>query len=135
MMSQSGSQSNIHTVEYTQKYPGMKCEELLLYTFENLEKLTIESRFNSEWEKELLKHNEVKQAVIFVESPPGAGKTHLMEEIMAKAQANGLISVRVDCSNDELVERAMESVLSGHFTHEADSMVFNLTYAPPCTLS
>lgn len=45
-----------------------------------------------------------------------------MEQIIQKEQ-NNCKCVRVDCSNDELVEVAMEAVLSSHFTEEKRSIL------------
>ncbi len=68
-----------------------------------------------DWERDIKGNYETySECVIFVESPPGAGKTHLMEQILAREMIKRTC-VRVDCSNDELVERAMEAVLSSHF--------------------
>eukprot|EP00656_Telonema_subtile_P055937 TRINITY_DN8825_c0_g1_i1.p1 TRINITY_DN8825_c0_g1~~TRINITY_DN8825_c0_g1_i1.p1 ORF type:complete len:1950 (-),score=403.34 TRINITY_DN8825_c0_g1_i1:127-5976(-) len=49
-------------------------------------------------------------------SPPGAGKTYFMKTgVTAAAEELELNVSRIDCSNDELVERALISVLEEHF--------------------
>jgi hypothetical protein len=49
-------------------------------------------------------------------SPPGAGKTYFMKTgVTAAAEEMELNVSRIDCSNDELVERALISVLEEHF--------------------
>jgi replication-associated recombination protein RarA len=51
-------------------------------------------------------------------SPPGAGKTHLAEELI-DANANRHCR-RIDCSSDELVERALDSILEESFPVQGD---------------
>jgi hypothetical protein len=45
-----------------------------------------------------------------------------METIMAEEKSKRKCE-RVDCSNDELVERAMESVLSSHFPEDTKALL------------
>lgn len=60
-----------------------------------------------------------EQCVLFIVSPPGAGKTYLLEQQIMPTQSRlGVTCIRIDCSNDELVERAMESVLLEKFPRE-----------------
>jgi hypothetical protein len=46
-----------------------------------------------------------------------------MEKIIKVEKKNHSKCVYVDCSNDELVERAMESVLTSHFPEEETSIL------------
>lgn len=50
-------------------------------------------------------------------------QTHLLMSIMEAEIKKGTKCVRTDCSNDELVERAMESVLSQNFQLEVKSLL------------
>lgn len=57
--------------------------------------------------------------IVFLVSPPGAGKTFLLEQdIMAQEAQRGCFCKRIDCSNDILVQKAMETVLSDQFPEE-----------------
>lgn len=93
LLGQSGTQSDVYTVTYTQKYPGTKFDEILPHVFEKLGYIPAESSFDSNWEKKIDEYNKHHQAVIFVESPPGAGKTHLMDGVMADARAKVIIVI------------------------------------------
>jgi len=56
------------------------------------------------------------QMVVLLISPPGAGKTYFMKTgVRAAADELELKVSRIDCSNDELVERALVSVLEEEF--------------------
>jgi len=56
------------------------------------------------------------QMVVLLISPPGAGKTYFMKTgVRAAAEELELKVSRIDCSNDELVERALVSVLEEQF--------------------
>lgn len=54
-------------------------------------------------------------------SPPGAGKSYLLEKnIMQKEMKKGIKCQRVDCSNDELVVKALSSILNEYFPIEGN---------------
>jgi hypothetical protein len=73
------------------------------------------------WVNEIKKKfSEANQCIILHVSPPGAGKSHLWEKVMANERKNKRHAVQVDCSNDELVERSMASILSERFPQEGE---------------
>ncbi len=56
---------------------------IFLAHFPNLESSNISSKLDPLWEKKISNIcTGDNQYVVFIESPPGAGKTHLMEELM-----------------------------------------------------
>ncbi len=77
-------------------------------------------------------YNNCAQCIIHNISPPGAGKTYLWNKILkiearyldacaetlTKIISKECHAVRVDCSNDELVERSRASILSERFPIE-----------------
>lgn len=64
------------------------------------------------------------QCVLFLVSPPGAGKTYLLERKIAPyEEERQVVFVRIDCSNDELVERAMENILLDKFPRDGQKSV------------
>lgn len=91
--------------------------------FPDFDAISITSKCENDWEDKLQAKYKLKdQFVVFVESPPGAGKTYLMEAIIARESEERRCE-RVDCSNDELVERAMELVLKSHFPDDSKALL------------
>jgi hypothetical protein len=84
------------------------------------QKKPYESNSIAQWKatfKETFKQS--KQCVILLISPPGVGKTHMIEhDIEPEETRLGTHVVRFDCSNDELVERSMVSLLKRSFPNE-----------------
>ena len=76
-------------------------------------KASFNTRLMAKWESKFKELYESKQLVLFLVSPPGAGKTFEMEEM--KASTKGRVIHRIDCSDDELVERALSSLLDEYF--------------------
>eukprot|EP00026_Physarum_polycephalum_P000107 Phypoly_transcript_00107.p1 GENE.Phypoly_transcript_00107~~Phypoly_transcript_00107.p1 ORF type:complete len:2193 (+),score=228.94 Phypoly_transcript_00107:718-6579(+) len=71
------------------------------------------------WIEEIKKDfSDAGQCIILNISPPGAGKSHLWNAVMAEERINNRHAVQVDCSNDELVERSMASILQERFPQE-----------------
>jgi Ni2+-binding GTPase involved in maturation of urease and hydrogenase len=66
---------------------------------------SMESEANSKWEKGFRNcyYNNLKCVILLI-SPPGAGKTHLLESIEDDESKQGRKVVKIDCSNDQLVE-------------------------------
>ncbi len=58
------------------------------------------------------------QCVVLLIAPPGTGKTHHVKAMYA---AESRKKVWLDCSNDELVERAMSAILSERFPSEGEN--------------
>jgi chromosomal replication initiation ATPase DnaA len=76
--------------------------------------------FRESWEKEFkVKYRQKESCVILLTSPPGSGKTYLLErEIFQEERRRGRECERVDCSSDIFVEKAIDSVLSELFPSE-----------------
>ena len=79
----------------------------------------VETNFVGEWEERLEAVAERQEVLLLLVSPPGAGKTHLVETtIMARAEHHGRRTQRIDCSNDELVELSLTYILNRKFPGE-----------------
>lgn len=72
------------------------------------------------WEKKLQEIiNNFPRVFVLVTSPPGAGKTYLLEhEILPPQRQKQVVCHRIDCSSDVLVERTLVSILEEKFPDE-----------------
>jgi len=84
----------------------------------------VETRYVGEWESQLEAIKDQQELLLLLVSPPGAGKTHLVETtIMAQAEHHGRRTQRIDCSNDELVELSLTYILNRKFPGETKSLL------------
>jgi len=90
-----------------------------LSRFGELRSWVTEPRALDSWIETIKKdYYEYSQCIILNVSPPGAGKSHLWNDVMTDERLNNRHAVQVDCSNDELVERSMASILHERFPQE-----------------
>jgi hypothetical protein len=83
----------------------------------------LETETDVEWvEKLRTAFDKYKTFVFFIFGPPGAGKTFMLERIINEKQGE-LHAVRIDCSNDDLLEVSMEDVLQQKFPKQKKSLL------------
>eukprot|EP00667_Euglena_gracilis_P000022 EG_transcript_22 len=86
--------------------------------------VVVETNYIGDWETQLEAISERQELLLLLVSPPGAGKTHLVETtIMARAEQSGRRTQRIDCSNDELVELSLTYILNRKFPGETRSLL------------
>ncbi|KAL6063483.1 CAZy families GT2 protein (Fragment), variant 3 [Balamuthia mandrillaris] len=89
--------------------------ELFLAHFGLYAKWPKKSEALPDWERTFNELYDRDQCVLFVVGPPGAGKSFELNKKREMEQKKGAFFGMIDCSNDELVERAMEDLLNEKF--------------------